>query len=455
MMGAVSTGDAALCPTCGQAYPPNRTHCGNDGTALVLRRAQAQGLTGRVIADKYVVGPLLGEGVLGAVYAAKQYAIDRDVAIKVIKPSLVADPAASERLYHAASAACSLAGPAVAVGLDVNRTDDGLVYVVQELVRGRPLVRELATVRLASFQSVALAIGVCDALIVAHDAGRAHGDLKPGNVFVLDDDRGAKVADFFLARALHPDVWGQPPEVARYAAPELADRPQPEAASDLYSLGCVMYEMLAARPAFDDTSTRTLLDKVRRDAPARLPRDVPPALAAIVTRLLAKRPDERFASAREVRAALLPMSPTASAPASAPFTYADPAYVPGMRGSDPSGSGRTGVTPPTGSTPASGVYHPKTGAYVPGSGDGKSGVYHPRTAGHTQPSVLRGNTGPTPAPFASPIAPSAPDAIAPAPAPSEAPAPSGGGKRVLVIAAVAIVLSGGGVLAYLAATGGL
>ncbi len=447
----VATGDVAVCPTCGQAYPSRIGHCANDGTKLVQRRAHAISVSGRVLNNQYLVGEPIGEGMLGAVYGGKQYAIDRDVAIKVIKPSLIADPAAGERLFHAARAACQLAGPSVATVFDIGRTEDGVTYVIAEYVRGHALAQDLAT-KIPNYQAVAVAIQMCDALATAAAIGLGHGDLKPHNVFVLDDGKGVKLADFGLARALIHDPWSMPPELARYVAPELANLPEIEPRSDLYSLGCILYEMLAGKPAFDDPSTKGLLDKAMHDMPARLPREVPPALSAIVMRLLAKTPRERYQSASEVRAALMPMNPTAStAPAtvSAPGAFADAPSQPyrrdrtGPNTQPPMTVSRTGATPGSGNSQAPagfGVYHPKTGAHpqpiIPG---GQSGVYHPKTGVHAQPNVPNYAPVPVPVPL-------------PAPLPTPEPPKS---RRALVIAIVAIVLSGGGVLAYLAATGAL
>lgn len=299
-------GDDALCPTCGTAFPANRTHCANDGTRLVPRRAQAAPLTGRIIATKYLVGPQLGEGMLGAVYVGRQATVDREVAIKVIKPSLVQDPAAAERLFYAAQTACRLSGPAVAIGLDFGRTEDGLVYVVSELVRGRTLATELAELgRLPNYRAVPIAIQLCDALLTAQtSAGIPHGDLKPANIFVADDGRGplVKVADFGLARALHPDPWALPAGLAQYAAPELGQEGRAvDAQTDLYALGCILYEMVTGRMPHEATSVLAMLSKHLQEeveAPSKRRPDlrVPPALDHLITSALAKDANARPAT---------------------------------------------------------------------------------------------------------------------------------------------------------------
>ena len=291
-----------------------------------------------------------------------------------------------------------------------------------EPVRGRALTIDLAAGRPLSMRhSLEIAIQICDALRVAQEHGAYHGDLKPSNVMTIDEAaRVVKVADFGLARALTLDPWAAAPKLAQYVAPQLADGHPIDERSDLYSLGCILHELLAGKPPFADTSTRALLDKHLREPPPRLPREVPPALAAIVSRLLAKAPGERFESASALRAALHPMHPSMPASGVPLAALIDDAVV----GSRPH---RTGAHTFTGARSVTGA-HPHTA--VSGS--------HPRSSLRPSSAI----TGP-PMFVQPPVAP-------PAPAPPPAPA-----RRILVIAIVACVASGLGVLGYLLATGAL
>jgi eukaryotic-like serine/threonine-protein kinase len=120
------------------------------------------------------------------------------------------------------------------------------------------------------------------------------------------------VCDFGFARALVRDPWAVDPQLAQYTAPELDVDVAPTVASDLYALGCICYELLAGKPAFSASSVRLLVERHRNEPPPRLPRDVPPSLAAIVDQLLRKQPHDRFASAAAVLAVLKPHVPDAT-----------------------------------------------------------------------------------------------------------------------------------------------
>src|SRR5687768_9490286 len=116
--------DDAVCSTCGTVYPAARTHCANDGTRLVQRRAQAASASGRILDNRFEVCEPIGEGFVGAVYRGVQRAIDREVAIKILRPAFASDPAIAERLFQAAQRAAQLGAPSIAATYDFGRTDD-------------------------------------------------------------------------------------------------------------------------------------------------------------------------------------------------------------------------------------------------------------------------------------------------------------------------------------------
>jgi serine/threonine-protein kinase len=198
--------------------------------------------------------------------------------------------------------------------------DEGSPYIVMELIRGRSLSSVLAEAGpLPVERAVGIAAAVCEALEVAHTAGLVHRDIKPGNV-MLTDDGGVKVVDFGIARAA--DSGQQLTQTATvlgtaaYLSPEQATAGEVDGRADLYATGCVLTEMLTGEPPFTaETPVAIAFKQVTEEAaPVSLHRpDVPPALDIVVTRLLAKRPEERPATAAAARAELLAAVPVAGA----------------------------------------------------------------------------------------------------------------------------------------------
>jgi serine/threonine-protein kinase len=336
------------------------------------------------------VRELIGEGVLGAVYRGFQISVARDVAIKLLRPRFAADVKGCELLFPAVQRACQLVRPTVVTTLDVGYSGEA-IYIVAELVRGRSLAELLAPKKpLGIRRAAAFAYQIADALVAAHARGIIHGDLKPANVIVTGE--ALKVTDFGFTRALVRDPWAGDPHLAQYTAPELDANVAPTVASDLYALGCICHEMLTGKPAFTASSVGLLLERHRTEPPPRLPRDVPPSLAAIVDQLLRKQPDARFASAADVLAVLKPHAPDALELAPAPVARDEPSQP--FRGSPTTQRTQPVQVPPHGTVP-------------------------PYTA--TTPPVLHG----------------------------AAPPPARSSTRVLVIAIIAAVLSLAGVAIYL------
>ena len=263
----------------------------------------------RVLAGRYeILGPL-GRGGMAEVYRGRDRVLDRDVAIKVLAGRLGGEERSLARFRREARAAASLCNPNVVAVHDAG-VDGGEHFIVMELVDG-PSLAELLRERgrLTVPQALAIADDVLNALAAAHRAGLVHRDVSPGNVMVT---RGgvAKVTDFGIARAFGPGAGTQTRSIAgtaAYLSPEQATGRPVTPASDLYSMGCVLYAMLSGRPPFiGDLATAVAAQHVNA-TPAALSslRDgLPPALEAHVLRALAKRPEDRFASADEMRQAL-------------------------------------------------------------------------------------------------------------------------------------------------------
>jgi tRNA A-37 threonylcarbamoyl transferase component Bud32/tetratricopeptide (TPR) repeat protein len=274
-------------------------------------------LLGRVIADAYVIQELVGIGGMGRVYRAEQRALGRMVAVKVVHKHLLGDKDSVSRFYTEARAASSLNHPNSVSIFDFGRTDDGMLYLVMEYLRGRDLARVIHDESSISLlRIVEIGIGVLGALGEAHARGVVHRDLKPENI-ILERLRGGtdlvKVVDFGLAK-----IRGvEPAEAARglvagtpdYMSPEQARALEVDGRGDLYALGVVLFELLTGRlPFIDDTPSKVMMRHVVDPVPD--PRDIAPyrgfpdALVEIVLRALAKDPGERFKDADEMTQAL-------------------------------------------------------------------------------------------------------------------------------------------------------
>jgi len=253
----------------------------------------------------YRLDQLLGRGGMGLVYRATDTRLGRTVAIKLLRPE-VATAEAQRRFLREARAASALRHPNIVTVHDVGR-EDGRDFLVMEFVDGQTVAQRLRAGPMPFDEAMNCAIQVAAALEVAHAAGVLHRDLKPQNV-MLDSSGAVKVVDFGLAKlptrqgaaeSLETNI-GAVIGTAAYMSPEQAAGSSAAAASDLFSLGALLYEMLSGRRAFEGSSTAVTLAAVLRDHPPPLPS---PAWSAIA-RCLEKHPERRFASAGELRAAL-------------------------------------------------------------------------------------------------------------------------------------------------------
>jgi hypothetical protein len=260
---------------------------------------------GDVLVDRYELRSRLGRGGMAEVFRAHDHRLDREVAVKVLAPHLLADARAVDRFDREARAAASLNHPNIVNVYDA--VSDGDTHaIVMELVDGPTLAEVIAREgQLRVEDALPVAISIADALQAAHDRGLVHHDVKPRNV-LFDDDGTVKVTDFGIARAASSDittVQGSPP----YLAPEQARGGQSDRRSDIYALGCVLFEMLAGRPPFEGDSSSAIV-MAHIDAP--VPRlsgfrpDVPRDLEQVVNRALAKDPAARYDSPAALRADL-------------------------------------------------------------------------------------------------------------------------------------------------------
>lgn len=265
----------------------------------------------RVLNDRYEIHRRLARGGMAQVYLARDRSLDRPVAVKELVPEFAADPSFVERFRREAQAAANLSHPNV-VGVYDWGTQDGTYFIVMEYVDGPSLSRVLRSDGpFHPRRAAEIAAEVAAGLGFAHSRGVVHRDVKPGNVLLTRSGQ-AKVTDFGIARALSsPDEdltqAGSVMGTATYFSPEQAQGLPVDPRSDLYSLGVVLYELVTGRPPFNGETPLAIAYKHVQDEPAppsTLMTGLPPALEAIIMKLLSKRPEDRYASAEDLRADL-------------------------------------------------------------------------------------------------------------------------------------------------------
>ena len=270
----------------------------------------------------YEISGPLGAGGMGEVYRAHDSRLGRDVAIKVLPSHLSASPELRMRFEREARAISQLSHPHICTLYDVGR-QDGIDYLVMEHLEGETLAQRLERGPLPPDEVLRRGIEIADALSKAHRQGVVHRDLKPGNVMLTKS--GAKLLDFGLARALEPaarepgsfaGALSQTPTLTRpltgeglivgtfqYMAPEQLEGAEADARSDVWAFGATLYEMATGRKAFEGHSHASLIASILKEQPrpiAELLPLSPPGLEHVVERCLAKDPDDRWQSARDL-----------------------------------------------------------------------------------------------------------------------------------------------------------
>lgn len=258
-----------------------------------------------IINSRYELGRRIGRGGMAEVFVARDRLLDRPVAIKILFAEYAKDPLFVERFRREAMSAASLNHPNI-VGVYDWGAIDSTYYIAMEYVQGRTLAEILHKhERLSVLQACDIALDVASALASAHQAGVVHRDIKPANIIVSATGQ-VKVADFGIARAIGSAVeqgltqTGAVMGTATYFSPEQAQGGQPDPRSDLYSLGVIMYEMLAGEPPFTGENAISIAYKQVHSMPVSLRTrnpEISPAFNAIVMKCLAKEPDRRYTTA--------------------------------------------------------------------------------------------------------------------------------------------------------------
>jgi serine/threonine-protein kinase len=286
-----------------------------DIAALQQRLQEALG-------KQFTVGPLLGQGGFAVVFRSRDHSLNRDVAVKVLDTAGAPAPTLSERFVREAQTIARLEHPNIVPIYEVGQQAE-LLYLAMRCVDG-PTLRQLLGSRpmrrLSPGDAARVARAVADALSYAHAEGVVHRDIKPDNI-LLDKRGNVLVTDFGIAKAAQAATSAQLTTegmiigTPQYMSPEQAAGDTVDGRSDIYSLGIVLYQMLSGGPPFDGESSAKIiaqqLTAVPRDI-RELRSDVTRELGAVLTRMLAKDPGQRFQSAAEVSRALVDALPTAA-----------------------------------------------------------------------------------------------------------------------------------------------
>ena len=260
-------------------------------------------LVGRMLADRYDVLALLGIGGMGAVYRARDRELDEVVALKVIRSEVARDPSALERFRSEVKLARRVTHGNVARTFELG-FGDGVMFCTMELVDGESLTERLRRIhKLPVAEAVSITCGLLDGLAAAHEANVIHRDIKPDNVLLARDGR-VVVADFGVAVMLASG--GEASGTPAYMSPEQACGEPATPASDVYSVGIVLYEALTGRRAFTGTAFQILADKLELERVSPGPDEVPAELARVVAKATERELTARYQTARELRRALEP-----------------------------------------------------------------------------------------------------------------------------------------------------
>jgi serine/threonine protein kinase len=299
-----------ICPNCGRCYEDGEQTCALDQSALIGSR-----VGDRLIAGKYRLDRRLGRGGMGAVYAATHIELERPVAIKLLLPDFLADAQALERFRREARAAARLNHLHVADTYDYGTLLDGGAYIAMELIEGDTLRARLNKIgRFPVDQAVMIARQVADGIEAAHRRGIIHRDLKPSNIMLCTNcdhqfETVAKVLDFGIAKLKEQTITGDGAltntgmllGTPRYMSPEQCRGEELDPRSDVYSLGIILYEMLAGQPPFDAPSATAVALKHLNEPPqplADLRPDAPDALCGLVMQAIEKDPERRPTSSQ-------------------------------------------------------------------------------------------------------------------------------------------------------------
>ncbi|MBC7932144.1 MAG: protein kinase [Rubrivivax sp.] len=315
------------CPTCSRQYEGTNSLCPVDGA--VLKKSDKDALIGEVLAGKYRIEEKIDEGGMGCVYRATHVLMEKTIAVKVLHPALAADDNIVERFTREAKAASRISHPHAINVTDFGESENGVVYLVMEYLRGRTLkdiIRSEGPMPLT--RVVEIVRQVSGALEAAHTEGVVHRDLKSDNIMLEETGGGdwAKVLDFGIAK-IQQDVDNNDPGLTapnliigtpQYMSPEQCSQASNiDSRSDIYSFGVILFETLTGHVPFaGDSPTAIMMKHLQEPPPSVLDerKDLPASVGEVVARALAKQPEDRYQNASELYDALVEAA--AKAPAS-------------------------------------------------------------------------------------------------------------------------------------------
>lgn len=303
-----------ICSECQTEYSDEVEFCAQDGMKLrPIKQAGDDPMIGQALEGRWIVEEKIGEGGMGAVYKGKQRSVNRIVAIKTLRPALADNEEFVTRFFREAKIASMISHPHCVTVLDFGQTSENILFLAMEFLDGQELSERLSEGGLTQVQIIKIGVQIASALSAAHGHQIIHRDLKPDNIFLLNmsnDEIFAKVLDFGIAKDANDDhktrtgqIFGTP----EYMSPEQCSGQDLDGRSDLYSLGCILYEIVTGHPPFQGNNPMSILmGHVSAEviAPSAQGVQLWPGLEDIILKLLQKEPSARFADANALVLAL-------------------------------------------------------------------------------------------------------------------------------------------------------
>ncbi|MFA7336151.1 MAG: serine/threonine-protein kinase [Candidatus Obscuribacterales bacterium] len=311
-----------VCPSCKLKYSPEMERCPDDNSLLAVVRRDP--FIGKLIADKYQIVEVLGMGGFATVYKAEQKGLRRSVAIKILHAEFVDKPDKIRRFQHEAESISTLVHPNVAAVYDYGVLPEGQPYLAMELAPGTTLSSVLSECkRFDSERALKIFLQACDGIAAAHAMGLIHRDIKPSNILLdraEDGSETVKILDFGLAKVVsdegggreHLTMTGEVLGTPAYMSPEQCTGGPIDFRTDIYSFGCVMYEVLSGRLPIEGDNSYEMMNKHINEAPLSLSKSgaaVPPRMVKIVAKALEKDPGDRFEGFDDLKDALRGLEP--------------------------------------------------------------------------------------------------------------------------------------------------